>query len=147
MLVDSRAIHFVSRGPAMAGAKQCVLTFMEGTRTSCTAFTGGAFRHGPYELVDATHRCVFLIPGGRTEKLLKNMAAEVAGKGSQVVIVTDQEINVSGSVCVLRVPAFSEQLFNIAAAKTQQLLLDALASRKGLEAGVFRNSQKITAVE
>lgn len=148
LLADAQAIHFISRGPAMAAVKQSSLTFMEGTRTTATPFTGGAFRHGPYELVDALHRCVFFMPGGKTFELLKNMVTEVAGKGSHVVIITDQDFTPpAGQVCVLKVASHGEELFNIVAAPTQEFLLEAVARQRGVEAGVFRNSQKITAVE
>lgn len=148
LLADAKALHFISRGPALSAAKQAALTFMEGTRLSSTAFTGGAFRHGPYELVDSSHRCVFFIPGGKTFDLLTNMATEVAAKGSHMVIITDQEFSPpTAQVCCLTVPPSREELFSIAAAPTQELLLEALARRRGVVAGAFRNSQKITAVE
>ncbi len=147
-LADTRVTHFIGRGPAMVAVKQAALTFMEGTRGSGLAFTGGAFRHGPFELVDETHRCVFFLPGGKTFDLLKKMAIEVADKGSHVVAITDQDLELPGSnSCVLKVPEHGEDLFCLSAATTHELLLDAVARNRGIVAGIFRHGQKITDVE
>lgn len=148
LLSDAKTIHFISRGPAMVAAKQAALTFMEGTRISAAAFTGGGFRHGPFELVDGSQRCVFFIPGGRTFELLKSMVQEVANKGSHVIIITDQDLTISKSTCcVLKIPDFGEELFCLSAATTQELLLDAVAGERGLIAGEFRYGGKITTHE
>lgn len=148
LLADAAALHFVTRGPAMAAARQAALTFAEGTRISTTAFTGGGFRHGPFEMVDEHHRCVFLVPGGATFELLKSMATEVAVKGSRVVAITDQELALPAETCqVLQVPDFGEELFPLAASTTQELLLDAMATRRGLRTGEFRHGQKVTIKE
>lgn len=148
LLSDSPTIHFISRGPGVVAAKQAALGFIEGARVHATAFTGGAFRHGPFELVDRNHRCVFFIPGGATFELLKAMATEVAEKGSHVVVITDQDVVLPGSeCCVLRTPDFGEDLFCLSAATTQELLLDAVACRRGMRAGEFRHGEKITSRE
>ncbi len=148
LLSDASALHFISRGPAMVAARQAALTFMEGTRLSAVAFTGGSFRHGPFELVDADHRCVFFIPGGPTCQLLTEMAQEVAEKGSCVTAITDQNVALPESTCcVLKVPSFGEDLFALSAATTQALLLDAVARKRGLQAGEFRHGQKVTTRE
>jgi glutamine---fructose-6-phosphate transaminase (isomerizing) len=148
LLADSGTIHLVARGPAMAAAKQTALTFMEGSRCSCAAFTGGAFRHGPFETVDKTHRSIFMIPEGHGGDLLAAMAAEVAGKGSHVVAITSRQVDLPPATCaVLKVPALGEELFALAAATTQELLLDAIARCRGMEAGTFRYGGKITTRE
>lgn len=146
-LKDTQALHWVARGPAMAAAHQAELTFMEGSRMTCRAFTGGAFRHGPVELAGEGHRCVMLIPGGKTEALLTGMAREFAGYGSTVVVITDRELDLPASCTALRVPCFGERLFPLAASVTQARLLDAVARARGLQAGDFRRTQKITAQE
>ncbi|MDD2708324.1 MAG: SIS domain-containing protein [Verrucomicrobiae bacterium] len=148
-LSDAAAIHFIARGPAMAAARQAALTFMEGTLTPAAAFTGGAFRHGPFELVDEKHRGVVFVPQGRGGDLLAAMAVEMAEKGSRVAVITDRPDfkEAGGKLCVLGVPSWGEELFPLSAAATQELLLDAVAREKGFEAGKFRHGQKITARE
>jgi glucosamine--fructose-6-phosphate aminotransferase (isomerizing) len=147
-LRETQALHFIARGPAMVSAQQAELTFMEGSRMTCKAFTGGAFKHGPYELADEKHRCVLYIPGGKTEALLQATAEDLAGKRSTGIIITDTKLNLkTKSYTVLRVPNHGEDLFPAAASVTQALLLASVAKAKGLTAGQFRNSQKITDTE
>lgn len=149
LLADAKAIHMIARGPAIAAARQASLTFMEGTRTATTAFVAGSFRHGPLELVDATHRCLIYLPAaGCTRDLLAAMAAELAAKGSHVIVLTDGAIDLPADTCqAVRVPAASEQLFPLAAAVTQERLLDAVATRRGVVAGAFRYTGKVTMAE
>ena len=145
MLSEAAAIHFIARGPALVAAKQAALTFMEGARIPCGAFTGGAFRHGPFELVDETHYGVFLAPGGRSFELLRSQALEAAELGGHVVLVTDQQAGpVHRNVMVLSVPDSGEELFTLSAATALEFLLHAAAVQKGLEPGVFRHGSKIT---
>lgn len=148
LLSDAAAIHFIARGPALAAARQAALTFMEGTRISAAAYTGGAFRHGPFELADENLRCVFFIPAGPTRRIVEAMASEILAKGARVVVITDAALDLAGRRgCVLRAPGFGEELFPLSAATTQELLLHAVAAVRGLEAGRFRYGQKITARE
>jgi len=148
LLADAGAIQFIARGPALVAAKQAALTFMEGTRTPAAAFTGGAFRHGPFELVDANHRCVFFIASGATGPLLRRMAEEVAALGSRAVAIGNLDLALPPATCwALPVPACDEDLFPLAAAPTQELLLYAVAARRGVAAGVFRHGGKVTTRE
>jgi glucosamine--fructose-6-phosphate aminotransferase (isomerizing) len=148
LLADASAIHFIGRGPGFVAARQAALTFMEGTRASAVALTGGGLRHGPFELVDASYRCVLFIPGGATAGLLAAMAAEIAEKGSHVVAVTDQDLRLPAETCqVLRVPVVGEDLFPLAASTTQEILLHEVALRRGVRAGEFRHSGKVTTRE
>jgi len=147
VLADAHCIQFVSRGPAMATAKQTALTFMEGTRLSTTALTGGAFRHGPFELAGKGHYVVFVVPCGLTHDMLSAMAVETAGKGSRVVVITDGQMQARANLRVLRVPRLGEGLFPIAAAMTHELLLYETAKQRGIEAGRFRYGTKITTRE
>jgi glucosamine--fructose-6-phosphate aminotransferase (isomerizing) len=148
LLADAPAIHFIARGPALAAARQAALTFMEGTRTAAVAHAGGAFRHGPFELADASWRGVFFIPAGPTRRLLAAMAAEVLEKKGRAVVITDAAVKLKErGGQVLRVPAHGEALFALSAATTQELLLHAVAAARGVVAGQFRYGRKITARE
>jgi glucosamine--fructose-6-phosphate aminotransferase (isomerizing) len=145
LLADARAIHFVARGPAVVAARQAALTFMEGTRTSATAFTGGGFRHGPLELAGPDHRAVIFAPQGKTAELMASLVRELSQKGGKTVVMTDWPDGFSASGAqVIAVPRAGEDLFPPAVAPAQELLLHALAQRRGVEAGIFRYGGKIT---
>jgi glucosamine--fructose-6-phosphate aminotransferase (isomerizing) len=147
LLSDAPALHVIARGPATAAARQIALTFMESCRLTTVAFTGGAFRHGPFETVGEGHHALLLIPGGATTRLVVAMAQEVAEKGSRVVAIADHEVALPAESVLLRVPDFGEALFCLAAATTQELLLNAIAERRGLVPGEFRYGEKVTSRE
>jgi glucosamine--fructose-6-phosphate aminotransferase (isomerizing) len=148
VLAGAPALQFIARGPSMASAKESALAFMEGSRLIAAALTGGNFRHGPLELSDAKHYCVIFIPQSPNCHLQNRLAAELTDKGSHVVVITDQPLNEVPAVeAVISVPAHGEDLFPLVVASVHARLLDALARRRGLVAGVFRYSGKITTTE
>jgi len=51
------------------------------------------------------------------------------------------------TACVIKVPEFSEILFSLSAATSQELLLYKVARLRGLEAGIFRYGEKVTSRE
>ena len=125
------------------------LTFMEGAKSHGAAFTGGAFRHGPFEVLGPGHRAVVLAPAGRTAGLLTAMSQEMAARGSRVVLITDlEESPRQENLLILRVRNFGEErLFGLAIAQVQGYLLHHVARLRGYEAGVFRIASKVTTVE
>ncbi|MBW7997448.1 MAG: SIS domain-containing protein [Candidatus Glassbacteria bacterium] len=148
-LMPADSIHFIGRGPALCSAGQLALTFMEGAQAHGRAFTGGAFRHGPYEVLGPGHRAVVLAPGGRTVKLCLAMANEMAGAGSHVVLVTDlDEIEPRENLVVLKVKnPVGERTFPLAFARVQAWLLHHVARLRGYEAGFLSRVSKVTDVE
>ncbi|MHB0938031.1 MAG: SIS domain-containing protein [Armatimonadota bacterium] len=147
-IADRGAIYFIGRGPAMPAVKQAALTFAEGTRSFTCALTAGAFRHGPFELAGDGHRAVLFIPRGAMQHQLRLMAVEMADLGSHVVAIADHDADLPDRrTAVIRVPDAGEDLFPLAAATAQELLLDAVARRRGVLAGLFRYGEKVTTKE
>ena len=148
-LMPASSIHFIARGPALCPAGQLALTFMEGAGAHGTAFAAGAFRHGPYEVLDENHRAVMLAPAGRTHNLCLAMAREMAEAGSHVVLVTDQDgIEEKENIVQIKVTnPLGEHSFPLAMARIQAWLLHHVARLKGREAGVFHRVSKVTDVE
>jgi glucosamine--fructose-6-phosphate aminotransferase (isomerizing) len=148
-LMPGASIHFIGRGPALCSANQLALTFMEGARAHGRAFTGGAFRHGPYEVLNDSHRAVMVAPAGKTHDLCLAMAAEMAEAGSHVVLATDCDVIVKNeniAPLVVTNPC-GEELFPLAFARIQAWLLHHVARLRGYEAGVFSRVSKVTDVE
>ncbi len=148
-LAPAGSVHFIARGPALCAANQLALTFMEGARTHGKAFAGGAFRHGPYEVLGEDHRAVMLAPAGRTRELCVAMAAQMAEAGSHVVLVTDRgDTPEHKNIVPLRITnPLGEHSFPLAFARVQAWLLHHVARLRGFEAGVFNRVSKVTAVE
>lgn len=151
LLLPSPALVFVARGPAYVCAKQCALTFMEGAHCVGSAFTGGAFRHGPMEAINDDFRLVLFNPEGTTTNLINKMADDAARLGARVVVITDQQRPQNGSIktIIVRKPKTesTEQLFPITVAGAQNLLLSYYAEAKGIQAGHFRYGNKVTTQE
>jgi glutamine---fructose-6-phosphate transaminase (isomerizing) len=146
------AIGFVGRGPAYVTARQCALTFMEGVRCPSMAFSGGAFNHGPAEVIDRGFRLVVFQPEGRCTRLAGSLAARAAHAGADVILVSDAPDRSAYGVRLLTVPGIgeaggSEALFPLRACRTQNLLLHFTAAARGHEAGIFRYGSKITSRE
>ena len=148
-LQPADSIHFITRGPALAAARQMALTFMEGAKTHGTAFAAGAFRHGPFEVLGEKHRSLCLAPEGKTGELCLAMAQEMASKGSRVVLLTDMaQVPEHENLLTIQVKAFGEErLFPMTMTVIQGYLLHHVARLRGYEAGVFDVVSKVTTVE
>jgi len=147
-LENADSIHFLSRGPSMAGAYQGALTFIEGARMTALAMPCGSFRHGPFELVREGHHAIVYVPSSQNGRIVTKMVSEMADKGSHVVAfsVNTARIERSG-VLEIAFPKTSDRHLPIAAAVPQELLLDKIASLRGLTCGLFEHGSKITKVE
>ena len=150
-LLPCDALGFVGRGPAIVAACQSALIFMEGARCVTSAFTGGAFRHGPFEAVGPDLRLVCFVPEGRSRAIAEGLGREAARLGARVVLVTDIELPAEENLKVVRVRNIpgekSEDLFPLAASGTLARLLYHFAEAKGIEAGSFQYGGKVTTRE
>ncbi|HAJ95240.1 MAG TPA: hypothetical protein DCP02_03305 [Actinobacteria bacterium] len=150
-LLPVSSLVFVGRGPAFVCAKQCMLTFMEGTRCVSSAFTGGAFRHGPLEVADADCRLIIFKPEGLTDNLLDRLAGDVSELGSRVIVFTDRKKTGNDSIKEILVKnvktRHAEELFPIAVSVSQNMLLYYLAEARGIKEVGFRYGGKITMKE
>ncbi|MDH7571903.1 MAG: SIS domain-containing protein, partial [Armatimonadota bacterium] len=149
LMAGASNVHVVARGPALASAREFALILREGARLNATVFTGGAFRHGPFELVDHEHRAVLLAPEGPTRERMRSLAADLLRLGSRVVVVTDRPdlFPAHQCACTLPVSSVGETLFPVCVAPALELLVEALARRRGVRAGEFRYGGKVTTEE
>jgi glutamine---fructose-6-phosphate transaminase (isomerizing) len=148
-LADASALQFIGRGPCLATVKQAALTYMEGTKIPAAAFTGGGFRHGAVELLATPLRSIlFVASQSRTFDLMRQLAIDLAQHQSRVLILTDEVFPLPNHQArLLTVPRHGEDLFSLACATTQALLLESLARRRGYLAGVFIHGHKVTDTE
>ncbi len=148
-LQPADCLHVIARGPSLAAARQLGLTLMEGARCKAAAFAAGAFRHGPFEVAGPGHQAIVMAARGKTESLCLGLAAELAAKGSRVLLLTDCESTpASPNLFELRVPHHGEEhLFPLTLALVQAHLLDNIARLRGYEAGVFHSISKVTTTE
>jgi glucosamine--fructose-6-phosphate aminotransferase (isomerizing) len=144
---------FVGRGPGYVAARQCALTFMEGTRRLAAGFTGGAFNHGPAELLQQGFSLVVLQDAGAGRALSASLASRAAALGAEVVLLAAEPAETLPGVLTVEVPGITatpreqEELFPLLACRVQNILLHDVAARRGHQAGVFRNGTKVTTRE
>ena len=73
---------------------------------------------------------------------------EAAEEGARIVLLTDAvPADVPATLLPLRVPAFGEDLFPFTSWMSLGVLLNEVACRRGLEAGVVRRIGKVTRTE
>jgi glutamine---fructose-6-phosphate transaminase (isomerizing) len=152
-IAPAQGTAFVGRGPGYVAARQCALTFMEGTRRLAAGFSGGAFNHGPSELLSKGFSLVVLQGSGSSRSLSTSLAARAAALGADVVVLGAQPPEKLGGVLSVEVPAITgtpsdlEELFPLFLCRVQNILLHDVAARRGHQAGVFRNGSKVTTRE
>ncbi|HAH88492.1 MAG TPA: hypothetical protein DCL60_14090 [Armatimonadetes bacterium] len=141
------AVHFISRGPAMAAARQAALTFGTGARIFTCAVPGGSVRHGLMGSMGAGHYAIIFAPDGPGGDLLRKLAVDLAVLGSKVVLFTSEETVKDHNLCTIRITPGDPELFPLACAMPLELLFETLARDKGLVAGVFIRGEKVTTKE
>ncbi len=104
---------------------------------------GGQFRHGPIEVVSPGVVTVIFAGPSRTRELDLALAADLAGREGQVLVLG---ANVPGALGV-DVPDVDEWTAPVAEIVPIQLLAAGLAKRRGVEPGTFRFIQKVTVTE
>ncbi|MCL6547818.1 MAG: SIS domain-containing protein [Alicyclobacillus sp.] len=144
---DAGALHLIARGPTLAAAHQSGLILAETTDLFTQSLAGGSFRHGPYELAGPAHRAVILAPGGRTQHLLLQLAAELAERGSRVALLTDAAASPFSSLYHWPMPKVSEDLAPILYFLPMELFGWHVARMRGRTPGMMRNMAKVTNVE
>jgi len=150
-LMPADYVAFVARGPAFVSARQSALTFMEGLKKTTAAFTGGAFRHGPFESMGPDFRMVVFRAPGTTAVILDKLTDDATRLGGHVIVFDGHPRQLRSSSLTVKVPFLdhraAESLFPLLAARSHNQLLCELADRLGIDIGSFRYGSKITTVE
>ena len=147
-LGDARALIVLGRGPAVGVAAYGALAIKEAAAMPAEAMSGGAFRHGPIELVGGDLGVIVLAPAGRTTDLLVGIATQTAELGTPTWLITD-----AGHASTMAAPAnllvspllpdVAEDVAPLALAVPLQLMAAALADRVG-RSGTTVVASKVT---
>jgi glucosamine--fructose-6-phosphate aminotransferase (isomerizing) len=143
-----RQLWTIARGPSLASAMAGALIMKEASHTAAEALSGGQFRHGPLEMVEAAHGALLFSPAGRTAEIVRRLGDDIAQYGGKVVLVGPRDRSLPGADLPLidtqAVDEWSAPLVEIVAV---QLFADAVARARGHEAGEFRRMGKVTREE
>jgi len=141
-------VQVIGRGPSYSTVKQGALMFMEAARNPSAGIYGGEFRHGPMEMVKEGFRAVIFAPDGATCEQGFKMAADIAGFGGKVLLITNKngELPAKGIQRIL-IPFYDEFLFPIPAIIPLQFIVNKWATGEGNEPGNFTRGAKVTITE
>jgi fructoselysine-6-P-deglycase FrlB-like protein len=85
-----QAFYYLGRGASQASALQAALLSYEMARFPGVFFSAGAFRHGPWEVVDGRARLFVFAPTDNTYDLNLALALDVEKMGGEVTLVTSR---------------------------------------------------------
>jgi glutamine---fructose-6-phosphate transaminase (isomerizing) len=136
------ALECVGGGPGLATARETALLGREALRLPATAMDTREYLHGPLEAVAPGFGAV--VCGRARERVL---AAEMASFGAQVALLSDRGDAVGDDgVSVFALPEVPPVAAPILQVLPVQLLVDAVAARRGLTIGELRRHQDDTKV-
>ena len=131
------AVEAVGGGPGLASARETALLAREALRLPATAMDTREYLHGPLEAVAPGFGAVIF---GRERE--RSLAESMSGFGAEVLLVGDRNADVPG-VALPEVAPIAAPVLQILPA---QLLVDEVASRRGLTIGELRRHQDDTKV-
>ena len=131
------ALEAVGGGPGLASARETALLAREALRLPATGMETREYLHGPLEAVGPGFGAVIF---GRERE--RSLAESMASFGAHVLLVGDRNADVPG-VRLPEVPPIAAPILQILPA---QLLVDEVATRRGLTIGELRRHQDDTKV-
>jgi glucosamine--fructose-6-phosphate aminotransferase (isomerizing) len=151
LLAPVRSIELVGRGPTLGLAHYGALTIKETAAIPAEALSGGAFRHGPLELVDAPSGAIVLIPQGPTSSLAVHLARAIAEGGWPTWAIGEppgvRDLEPSDGLVVSVLRRVDEPLAALALTVPLQRLAGRLAELRGRVPGLLLHGSKVTDVE
>jgi glutamine---fructose-6-phosphate transaminase (isomerizing) len=142
LLRNVRDIFLVGRGRSLAAARTGALTTKESTHVHAEGMSSAAFRHGPFEMLQAGIFVGVFGGDGETRSLNDGLVKDAAATPATcAMIATDA----AQPAC--RLPEATRAAAPIVEILPVQMMTLALAALAGREAGKFERATKITVVE
>ncbi len=140
VLSKATSLLTLGRGPTLAIAREAALKFKETSDLPAEAFSSAEFMHGPVSLVANHYPVMIFAPTDAAAKGLRELAADIRGKGA-AVFITDHG-GAAGSLPALE-PDYPD---TDAICLIQSLygLLVRLAERRGTNVDQPRHLRKVT---
>lgn len=144
-LKDAAYLCIMGRGYSLSSACAGALFIREAAKYPCIDFDSGEFRHGSFEMVEKGFHGIVFAPRGKTYEYSYKLACNIAAKDGKVILVTNKKPDIEQrNILTLQQEIVDEMLLPILEIVPVQLTAIALADIKGIEAGKFRWSAKIT---
>src|SRR5690606_7457021 len=124
-LSRAKDVLYLGRGPMFPIAMEGALKLKEISYIHAAGYAAGELKHGPIALVDEAMPVIVVAPSDELiEKTLSNMQ-EVAARGGQIILITDEEGRKSvgqGVADIIALPGVPSLVAPIIAAIPVQLL-------------------------
>lgn len=137
-------IFVIGRGPSMASALNGALNQKESSWSFTEGMNAAEFRHGPLELADEKLTLIIMEGDSKTKEHNKTLAKEVQSYGSKVIWIGN---HADEGILSINIPKTSETVQPAAEIIPLQLIAQAIANIKGIEAGKFRRIGKVVLTE
>jgi glucosamine--fructose-6-phosphate aminotransferase (isomerizing) len=141
-------LMYVGRGKSLGSAQVAALLTQEAAKMSCSALSGGQFRHGPIELARDGFQMVIFLGDLKTRDIDMVLIKKITSLGGKVVAVapkTSAPAETEG-LRVYSYPDVAHPLTPLMEAIFIQLLQIPLAKARGFVAGNFINATKVTGI-
>jgi len=137
-----RNLFLLGRGNSLAATGAGALIIKESVRQHAEGMSGGAFRHGPLEMVDDKTFAVVFAGAESTRALQSRLVKDIREAGGRTGWIAEQA-NL-GAWNLPPTPASTRPMIEILPV---QMMTLALAAEAGIEAGRFERVSKITTTE
>lgn len=142
LLRNVRNVFLVGRGASLSAAFTGALTTKESTHFHAEGMSSAAFRHGPFEMLQAGIFVGIFAGDDKTRALNEGLQRDIAATPARSALFSPD----SQHACC-RFPTAPETLRTIVEILPVQMMTLALAALANREAGKFERATKVTAVE
>ncbi|MDR2019741.1 MAG: SIS domain-containing protein [Treponema sp.] len=140
-------VVLIGRGYSLATVDSGALFTKEVAKYPSIPFDSGQFRHGPYEMLGENFSAFIFASRDQCYEMQFRLAKEIAGKGGRAVLVTDGTEKTQDNMLVINQRYPVPELAAMINIVPVQAFSNYIARKKGLKAGTFLYSSKITQVQ
>ena len=137
----------LGRGFNYATACEISLKVKELTYIASVGYSEADFRHGPIAVIDRGHPVILAAPSGKTLHGMKAIAAELAERGAETMIISDDRVLLESGVQALPIPSAPEWISPILAVMPGQVYAMQQALARGFNPDKPRGLSKVTITE
>lgn len=142
LLRDVRDVFLLGRGASLAAASAGALMIKESTHFHAEGMSSAAFRHGPFEMLQAGIFIGVFAGEQKIRTLNEGLVRDLAATPARTALFSEDAERAS-----CRLPQVPDTLRPIIEILPVQMMTLALASLVNREAGKFERATKVTAVE
>jgi len=140
-MAAAKSLVTIGRGPTLAIAREAALKLKETCNLHAEAFSGAEFLHGPVALVESSYPVLLLMPTDQAAAGLRELAADLRGKGASVFVTGAGERNGGGLAALAHDHPDTDAVCLI---QSFYALAVRLAQRRGTDVDVPRHLRKVT---